>query len=214
MKRTTILLALLFSLSFLAMRAVEAQQATVHRVGVILHGGTYLSAIAGVRDGLRDLGFEEGKQFVFHVRDVRGDLTAVEAAARSLEDDKIDVIYTVATSVTLAAKQATRRIPIVFYAGTDPVAVGLVEGYRRPGGRLTGVHGRFTDLAAKRPQLLKEMVPTLRRAVTFYNPQNPAARQSIGFGRDAARQLNVELEILVVNAPLFLVDSRLRCATS
>ena len=81
----------------------------------------------------------------------------------------------------------------MFYAGTDPVAVGLVESFRKPGGRLTGIHGQFTDLTAKRLQLLKEMVPRLRRVVTFYSPDNPAAQQSVKIARDAARQLKVEL---------------------
>src|SRR2546422_2454322 len=83
--------------------AVEAQQARVYRIGVILQGGPYYAAIDGLRDGLRELGLEEGKQFVLHVRDTKGDLTSVEAAARSLEEQKVDLIYTLATSVTLAA---------------------------------------------------------------------------------------------------------------
>lgn len=178
---------------FAAPLSVEAQQARVYRVGVVLHGGSYSAALEGLRDGLRDLGFEEGKQFVFHVRDTKGDLKAVDAAARSLEAEKVDLIYSVATSVSLAVKRATKSVPIVFYAGTDPVAFGLVESFRKPGGRLTGVHGQFTDLTAKRLQLLKEMMPALRRVVTFYSPDNPAARESVKIGRDAARQLKVEL---------------------
>jgi putative ABC transport system substrate-binding protein len=173
--------------------AAEAQQARVYHIGVILQGGPYSAAIDGLRDGLRELGLEEGKQFLLHVRDVKGDLKSVEAAARSLEEQKVDLIYALATSVTLAAKRATKRVPIVFYAGTDPVAVGLVESFRKPGGRLTGVHGQFNDLTAKRLELLKEMIPRLRRAVTFYNPDNPAAQQSLKLARDAARQLKVEL---------------------
>jgi putative ABC transport system substrate-binding protein len=173
--------------------AVEAQQARVYRVGVVLQGGSYSAAIDGLRDGLRELGLEEGKQFVLHVRDTKGDLKSVEAAARSLEGEKVDLIYALATSVTLAAKRATKSVPIVFYAGTDPVAVGLVESFRKPGGRLTGIHSRFTDLTAKRLELLKEMVPRLRRVVTFYSPDNPAAQQSVKIARDAARQLKVEL---------------------
>jgi putative ABC transport system substrate-binding protein len=81
----------------------------------------------------------------------------------------------------------------VFYVGTDPVVVGLVESFRKPGGRLTGVHGQFADLTAKRLELLKEMIPGLRRVVTFYSPDNPAARRSVTIARDAARQLKVEL---------------------
>jgi putative tryptophan/tyrosine transport system substrate-binding protein len=173
--------------------AVEAQQTRVYRVGVVLHGGSYLAAVEGLRDGLKALGLEEGSQFIFHIRDTKGDLKSVDAAARNLEAEKVDLIYSLATSVTIAVKRATKNVPIVFYAGTDPVAFGLVESYRRPGGRLTGVHGQFTDLTAKRLELLKEMIPKLRRVVTFFNPDNPAARESIKIGRDAARQLNVEL---------------------
>ena len=97
------------------------------------------------------------------------------------------------TAVTLAAKRATKSVPIVFYAGTDPVSVGLVEGVRKPGGRLTGIHGQITALTAKRLELLKEMVPKLRRVVTFYSPDNPGAQQSVKIARDAARQLKLEL---------------------
>jgi putative ABC transport system substrate-binding protein len=172
---------------------VEAQQARLYRVGVIHHGGTYVPAIDGLRDGLRELGLEEGKQFVFHVRDTKGDLAAVEAAARSLEREKVDLIFTLATSVTLAAKRATKSVPIVFYAGSDPVSLGLVESYRKPGGRMTGVHGRFTDLTEKRLELLKEMIPRLRKVITFYSPDNIAAQKSMKNGRDAARQLKIEL---------------------
>jgi putative ABC transport system substrate-binding protein len=162
-------------------------------VGVVFLGGSYSRAIDGLRDGLKELGLQEGKHFVLDVRDAKGNLNSVGPAARNLEEAKVDLIYTVATSVTLAAKRATQNVPIVFYAGSDPVAFGLVDSFPRPGGRLTGIHGLFTDLTAKRFQLLKEIVPTLRRVVTFYNPENPAAQQSMKIARDAARTLNVEL---------------------
>ena len=186
---TGILILALFALPL----AVEAQQARVYRVGVVLQGGLYFSAIDGLRDGLRELGLEEGKQFVLHVRDSKGDLKSVEAAARSLEGEKVDLIFAVTTSVTLAAKRATKSVPIVFYAGTDPVSEGLVESFRKPGGRLTGIASQGTGLTAKRLELLKEMVPRLRRVVTFYSPDNPAAQQSVKIARNAARQLKVEL---------------------
>jgi putative ABC transport system substrate-binding protein len=119
----------------------------------------------------------------------------VGAAARSLEGENVDLIYTVATSVALEAKRATKSVPIVFYAGTDPVSVGLVASFRRPGGRLTGIHGQFTGVTAKRLELLKEMVPRLRRIVTFYSPDNPAAQQSMKIARDAAHLLKLELVV-------------------
>src|SRR4030095_12200136 len=173
--------------------AAEAQRANASRVGVVLQGGAYFPAVDGLRAGLKELGLEEGRQILLHVRDGKGDLKSVEAAARSLEEERVDLIYSATTSVTLATKRATRRVPIVFYVGSDPVADGLVETYRRPGGRFTGIHSQLTDLVAKRLELLKEMLPGLRKAVTFYDPDNPSAQRSIKIARAAARRLNVTL---------------------
>jgi putative tryptophan/tyrosine transport system substrate-binding protein len=183
-----LILALVFS-----PRAVEPQQSRASRVGVVLHGGPYAAAVDGLRDGLRELALEEGKQFVLDVRVGRGDLQSVETAARSLEAERVDLIVAMTTSVTLAAKRATKRVPIVFYAGTDPVTAGLVDSFRRPGGRLTGIHRQSTDLTAKRLELLREMIPRARRIVTFYQPDNPAAQQSLKIARAGARQLKLEL---------------------
>ncbi len=178
---------------FAAPLAAEAQQPRIYRVGVVHQGGMYSQTVDGLRDGLRELGLEEGKGLLLQVHDAKGNLKSVEATARSLEGEKVDLIYAVATSVTLATKRATKSVPIVFYAGTNPVDVGLVESFRKPGGRLTGVHGQMTDLTAKRLELLKEMIPGLRRVVTFYSPDNPASQQSVKLARDAARHLKVEL---------------------
>jgi ABC-type uncharacterized transport system substrate-binding protein len=98
----------------------DAQPARLYRVGIVLQGGPYLGAVEGLRKGLAELGLEEGKQFILHVREGRGDLKAVEQAAGDLEREKVDLIYAVATSVTLAVKRATKSVPIVFYVGTDP----------------------------------------------------------------------------------------------
>jgi putative ABC transport system substrate-binding protein len=190
-KRLTVALICLALLA--ASLAAPAQEARIYRVGIVVQGGPYLGAIDGLRDGLRELGLEEGKELILHVRDVKGDLKAVESAARSLESEKVDLIYSVGTSVTLVVKRATTSVPIVFYAGTDPVAFGLVASLAKPGGRLTGVHSRSTELTAKRLELFKEMIPTLRRIVTFYNPGNAAAQGSANMAKDAARQLKVQL---------------------
>ena len=182
--------------------AVQAQQARVYRVGVVHLGGPYSAAVDGLRDGLKELGLEEGKQLILHVRDVKSDPKSVEAAARSLEREKVDLIFSVTTSITVAVKRATQSVPIVFYAGTDPVDVGLVKSFGKPGGRLTGVHSRFTPLMAKRLELLKEMIPALRQVVLFYNPDSPIIKQQSKIARDAARQLKVQL----VEQPVSSVD--------
>jgi putative ABC transport system substrate-binding protein len=172
---------------------IDAQPARTYRVGVVLQGGPYSGAVDGLRDGLKDLGLEDGKQIAFHVHDVQGDVRAVEAVARNLEGEKVDLIYAVATSVAAVVKRATKRVPIVFYAGTDPVASGLVQSFRNPGERLTGVHSQFADLGAKRLELLKALVPTVRRVLTFYSPDNPIVEHNMKVARDAAHRLDVEL---------------------
>lgn len=178
---------------FAAPLAVQAQQMRLYRVGVVFLGGSYALAVDGLRDGLKELGLNEGKHLVLHVREPKGDPSSVEAATRALEAEKVDLIYTVTSSVTAAAKHATRTVPIVFYAGNDPVSMGFIDSFRKPGGRLTGIYSRFTDLTAKRFQLLKEMVPELRRIVTFYRPESPATAVAMKAIREAARDLQVDL---------------------
>src|SRR5438094_8485967 len=82
----------------------EAVQSKVYRVGVIHQGGPYKTVVDGLRDGLQQLGFEEGKRILLEVRDTKGDLKAVEEAARNLQRDKVDLLYTAATSVTIAVR--------------------------------------------------------------------------------------------------------------
>ncbi len=179
------LAAMLSALSFPA----EAQQPKVYRVGVLLPGGAWYEIIDGLRVGLRELGLEEGKQFVLEIRDTKADLKAAEEAARNLEQEKVNLIYTTRTSVTIAAKRATADIPIVFCAGSDPVVLGLVESFVKPGGRLTGVYEPGTDLTAKRLEILKEIVPKLRRVVAFYDPRNPVASESAKLAREEVARL-------------------------
>jgi putative ABC transport system substrate-binding protein len=187
-------LVLALGLTLATSLSAEAQQAgKTYRVGVVHVGGPYGAMIDGLRSGLKEHGFEEGKQYVLHIRDVKGDPKALEAAAKALEQEKVDVIYSLSTSITLAVKRATASVPIVFYAGTDPVVVGLVASYAKPGGRLTGLHSLTTETDAKRLQILKEMLPRLRRVAVFYDPDNRAAQESAKSIRQAAQQLRIEL---------------------
>jgi len=170
----------------------EAQQAKVSRVGVITAGGAWYATIDGLRAGLKQLGLQEGKEFVLEVRDTKGDAKAAEEAARNLEQEKVKLLYTTQTSVTIAAKRATADVPIVFCAGADPVVLGLVESFAKAGGRLVGVFYRDTDLTIKRLEILKEIVPKLRRVVTFYDSRNPVGRQSAKFAREAAQKMSIQ----------------------
>ena len=110
------------ALPILSRHVARAQGTKPHHVGVILQGDPWYEVVDGLRDGLNRLRLVEGRDFVLDIRDSHGDLHVVGEAAASLEQQKVSLIYSVATSVTLAAKRGTKTTPIVFVAGTDPVA--------------------------------------------------------------------------------------------
>jgi putative ABC transport system substrate-binding protein len=162
-------------------------------VGVLVPGEAWYEIIDGLRVGLKQLGLEEGKQGTLTIRDWKGDAKEAEAAAKSFEQEKVSLIYTTSTSSTIAARRATVDIPIVFCAGADPVVLGLVDSFARPGGRLTGIYQPATDLTGKRLEILKEIVPKLRRVVTFYDPRHAVAIESSKLAREAARHMGLQL---------------------
>lgn len=192
-RRTLVLSAFALLVSAFLTPPAGAQGARVYRIGVVEQGGPYSEAIEGLREGLREGGLEEGKHYALKVTDAKGVIKVVEAAARQLEADKVDLIFAVSSSTALAVKKATSRVPIVFYAGTDPVESGLVASFRKPGGRLTGVFGRQSDVTPKRLELLKAIMPKLARVLTPYNPDNSIAVRALASAHDAAQQLKVQL---------------------
>lgn len=183
----------LCTLLFVLCLPAHAQQPKMLRVGVLLPGGAWYEVIEGLRVGLKQLGLEDGKQINLAIREWQGDAKAAEAAAKNFEQEKVSLIYTPSTNSAIAARRATAEIPIVFCAGTDPVVVGLVDSFAKPGGRLTGVYHPATDLTAKRLEILKEIVPKLRRVVTFYDPRRPTAIESARLAREAAQKMGLQL---------------------
>jgi len=188
----SVFLLLLLNLAGVAPIA-HAQETKLHRVGVILAGRPNYAGVDGLREGLKELRLEEGKQYVLDIQDVKGDLKAVGQVAANFERGKMDLLYTISTSVTTRAKQATTTVPMVFTVGGDPVARGLVESFPKPGGRLTGVYYWTTDLSPKRLEALKDILPKLRRVVTFYDPKNPIAQHSAKAAQEAGRHLGIKI---------------------
>jgi putative tryptophan/tyrosine transport system substrate-binding protein len=188
-----IVFSLLLTVFLLTVSFAEAGQAKLYRVGVIHQGGPYKAVVDGLRDGLRQLGYEEGKQILLEIRDTKSDPKLAEEAARIFERDKVNLIYVVTTLVATAVKNITSQIPIVFSVGTDPVGSGLVQSFGKPGGRLTGVQYSTTDLTGKRLEILKEILPKLSRVVTFYNPNNRSALEAAALAREAAREFRIQL---------------------
>ena len=172
------------------------------RIGVIHEGGAYESVLQGLVAGLKDAGTVEGKDFVLHVRDTKGDVRQVDAAAKQLIRERVDFLFTVSTSVTIAAKRATRDIPIVFYAGSDPVRFGLVKSFSRPGDRLTGVHQPSFELTPKRIDLLRQILPKAKHLLAFYDRNSKLAEQSVAEALGTAAKFGLQLDA----RPVIAVD--------
>ncbi len=184
------------------------QERQPFRIGVVLHGGHYYVAINGLRDGLKRLGYEEGKHYTLDIKASEGDLMAVEQAARDFRGKEVDLIYSLAGSVTKAVKRAIgdTDIPVVFCTGSDPKVLGLVRSHAKPGGNFTGVHVLLTDLTPtdltpKRTQIFREIFPGVKRVLTFYNPKNRDSRVAIQLARPVAQSLNIELVERHVTTP-------------
>ena len=191
MKMKIVCLTLSSLLLALCLPAQAQQGKKIYRVGVIHQGGPFQAVVDGLRDGLKELGYDDGKQIRLEIRDTHGNLSAVKEAVKTFERDKVNVIYAVATSVVVAAKESTSDTPIVFAVAGDPIRSGLIQDFARPGGRLTGVYYLTSDLTPKRLEVLKEILPKLRKVVTFYNPGNRVANDAAKLGREAAQQMKI-----------------------
>jgi len=153
------------------------------------------------RLGLRDLGWVEGKNIIIEYRYAEGRNDRLPELAADLVRLKVEVIVTGFTSDALPAQNATRSIPIVIAAGSDPVAGGLVESLAQPGGNITGSSQMVTELVGKRLELLKEIVPRLSRVAVFWNPQGAASPLAWKELQLPARQLGIQLHSLEVRSP-------------
>ena len=178
--------------------AAHAQQAgKVPTIGFV--GASTASAqsqwVAAFVQRLRELGWIDGRTVAIEYRWAEGrDERFAEIAAEFVRL-KVDVIVTSGTPQVLAAKQATSVIPIVFATAGDPVGTGLVTSLARPGGNVTGLSNQMTDLAGKRLELLREVVPNLRRLAIIANVANPAVVLEIAEAQAAARVLGLEVVI-------------------
>ena len=154
----------------------EAQQAgKVYRVGFLGNSTDALEAnlVEPFRQGLRDLGYVEGRNLAIEYRWADGQYDRFPALIRELAALKVEVIVTAGTPAALAVKRETPAIPLVMAAIGDPVGTGLVASLARTGGNLTGLVGIAPDLEGKRLELLREVVPKLSHVAFLLNPANP-----------------------------------------
>jgi putative tryptophan/tyrosine transport system substrate-binding protein len=185
--------------------AAEAQQAgKVPRIGYL--GLTSPSdrppLLDAFRQGLRELGWVEGQNIVIDYRFAEGRFDRLPALAAELVRLKVDIIVSGGTQGVTAAKNATEAIPIVMITVRDPIGTGLIASLARPGGNVTGMSGSAgLEIVGKQLELLKEVVPKIRRVAILSNPGNAYHPVAIGDLNMAARSLGVQLKLLEARGP-------------
>lgn len=179
------------------------QQGKPRRIGFLgaSSASGYASRVEALRAGLRELGYVEGKNIAIEFRWADGKYERLPGLAAELVQLKVDVIVTYGTPGTLACKQATTTIPIVMASAGDAVTTGMVASIARPGGNITGSTFYNPELAAKRLELLKEILPRMRRAAVLINPGNPGMAPVVKALESNAKALKVELQQVGVRGP-------------
>ena len=184
--------------------AVGAQQASkIARIGYLATAlATYPHLPEAFRQGLRDLGYVEGRNVEIEYRDAEGKYERLPALAAELVRLKVDVIVAGPAPPAVAAKNATGKIPIVMIGVGDPVGLRLIASLARPGGNVTGSSFAVgLETIGKGLELLKETVPKVRRLAVLSNPANPAQALAIRDVKVAAQSLGVQLQLLEARGP-------------
>ncbi len=181
--------------------AVEAQQ--VHRIGMLETTPVALNAanLEAFRQGLRALGYVERQNYAIEYRSADGRAERFPGLAAELVRLKVDLLVTRGTPAALAAKKATRTIPIVMATSGDPLGTGVVSGLGRPGGNVTGLSTNSAELVGKRLGLLKEAIPGIARIALVQNMSNPTLVTQRKQIEVAARSLGIQPQYLDVRKP-------------
>ena len=177
-------------------------QAKVPHIGFMGNSTAALeiNLVNSFREGLRELGYEEGRNIVINYLWAEGRYERFPALVAEFIDAKVDVIVTAGTPAALAVKEKTTTVPLVMVAVGDPVGTGLVRNLARPEGNLTGLSSIAPDLEGKRLQLLREVVPALSQVAMLFNSINPFHIASVRQAGAAAQTLGIKLQPLDIRA--------------
>ena len=191
------LVAMFLSLSTLA----QAQK--IPRIAYLtaLSTATDASRIEALRQGLRDLGYVEGKNIIVEIRSTGGSSDGLAALAAELVRNKVDIIVSGGPTATRPAKEATSTIPIVMAQDSDPVSNGFVASLARPGGNITGLSTHYPEISAKQVELLKEMLPRLAHLAVLGASTNPGNAQSLRQTELAGAGLGVQIQYFDAQSP-------------
>jgi putative ABC transport system substrate-binding protein len=178
--------------------AAEGQQAgNVVRIGLLSTAASDSGGAArwtAFREQLRELGYVEGQNVIFESRWGEEQVGRLRGLAAELIDAKVDILVTVGSEAALAAKQATSSIPIVMATGADPVKLGVVASLARPGGNITGLFSLSNELAGKRLEFLKQLIPRLSRVAVLRESDNRASALVLRDAESAARPLGLVVQ--------------------
>ena len=187
------LVVLIVSGAQLIGEASAAERGRPFRIGAFTESWGPTPGIVGLREGLLALGYHEHEQFDIGVRFTQGDITALPAAARQLVQYGVDLLFASGDASAKAAQRATTQIPIVFTGLSDPVELGLVASFARPGGNITGVAELRRELNPKRLELLHQLIPGLKQVFFLYDANDVFSKAAAGIYRHVARQLDIVL---------------------
>jgi putative ABC transport system substrate-binding protein len=199
--KVKVFFSLLASILLTIISFAQAQQPKILRIGVLRAGSLPDPFLEAFRQGLRDLGYLEGKNILIELRYADGKSDRLPTLAAELVRMKSDVILTADTPPIRAAMNATREIPIVMGNVADPVAAGLVANLARPGGNVTGLSALAPELDGKRLELVKETLPAATRVAWIWDPDNPALIIRLKQIQGASQALGLKLQPLEVRNP-------------
>jgi putative ABC transport system substrate-binding protein len=181
---------------------VHAQQPTTPVIGVLSPEGSTTSAVEGLRAGLRELGYVDGRNVRFEYRWAQGRFDRLPDLAAELVRLNVDVIIAFVTQASLAAMRATATIPVVMVGVADPVGAGLIASLSHPGGNVTGTSSVAADIVGKQLALLKEINPKHSRIAVLWNPANSVFQTlQLKEAESSARTSGVELQLLEARTP-------------
>ena len=198
------ILVLAVGILILASSHLGRAQQPVSRIGYIISAGapgTPSPVFDAFRQGLRDLGYVEGKNILIERRYGEGRLDRMPPFVREFVQQKVDVIVGVNNVVIRAAREATKTIPIVMISSVDPVVAGYVESFAHPGGNITGLTTVSRDLSAKRVELLKELVPKMSRVGILWDADGPGPAVAFKEYEGAARGFRLEFRSFKIRGP-------------
>jgi putative tryptophan/tyrosine transport system substrate-binding protein len=181
--------------------AVHAQHAgKVYRIGFLGNSTAALESnlVGPFRDGLRELGYQEGRNITIEYRWAEGEYERFPSLVAELIASQVDVIVTAGTPATLAVKNATSSIPLVMVAVGDPIGTGIVASLGQPGGNITGLSSIAPELEGKRLELLREIIPKLSQIAVLWNPANPFHNASLKQAQAAAQILRMKVQSVAV----------------